>query len=328
MEKNELILKTDYLEQRKFWESYPDIEILLYEFLKGELENPEILLENEIFKNHCLHDYELELSGLNIKSSLLKLSYKNEKYFHSIIFNNSFIISSEIQSDSIFKIKFNYSTFEDVVINGKDDYYFYNCMIDKIEFNEIEIVSISFENSYLISVDVNKNSKFEITEFKDCTIVSINIHDDSKLGNTVFKNSTFVNPIQERNIKDHVWLEAAKEEMHKTLHGKIKSWLWGFTSNYGRSFWRWLVVSSIFAGVFGLVYQFMEFDIKPELLNSVGKFWSKIYFSIVTFTTLGYGDVTPVSKVAVFSVMTEVVIGYIMLGALISILADKFARRS
>ncbi len=54
------------------------------------------------------------------------------------------------------------------------------------------------------------------------------------------------------------------------------------------------------------------------------------YFSVVTFTTLGFGDVTPKSDsvIAQCWIMLEVILGYIMLGGLISIFAEKLARRS
>ncbi len=46
------------------------------------------------------------------------------------------------------------------------------------------------------------------------------------------------------------------------------------------------------------------------------------------FTTLGFGDVKPQTEVAAIIVMAEVITRYIMLGGLISILANKLARRS
>lgn len=52
------------------------------------------------------------------------------------------------------------------------------------------------------------------------------------------------------------------------------------------------------------------------------------YFSIVTFTTLGFGDVTPLNRAAEIWITLEVILGYGMLGLLISILASKVARRS
>jgi hypothetical protein len=49
---------------------------------------------------------------------------------------------------------------------------------------------------------------------------------------------------------------------------------------------------------------------------------------VVTFTTLGFGDIIPVTTKASWWVMAEVVTGYVMLGGLISILANKLARRN
>jgi hypothetical protein len=55
-----------------------------------------------------------------------------------------------------------------------------------------------------------------------------------------------------------------------------------------------------------------------------------LYFSVVTFTTLGFGDVTPLhgNSAAQAWIMAEVIFGYIMLGGLISIFANKLARRA
>ena len=51
-------------------------------------------------------------------------------------------------------------------------------------------------------------------------------------------------------------------------------------------------------------------------------------YSIVTFTTLGFGDIKPENMTAAWWVMAEEIVGYVMLGGLISILATKLARRS
>jgi len=47
------------------------------------------------------------------------------------------------------------------------------------------------------------------------------------------------------------------------------------------------------------------------------------YFSMVTFSTLGFGDVTPCNWVGELAVMAEVFLGYVLLGGLITILAMK-----
>ena len=56
--------------------------------------------------------------------------------------------------------------------------------------------------------------------------------------------------------------------------------------------------------------------------------FTPFYYSIVTFTTLGFGDVTPLTKTGQVLVTIEVVFGYLTLGLLISILANRVARRS
>ena len=66
-----------------------------------------------------------------------------------------------------------------------------------------------------------------------------------------------------------------------------------------------------------------HFTVKPPLPND---FISMIYYSVVTFTTLGFGDITPKTHEAAMWVMAEVILGYVMLGGLISILATKLAR--
>ncbi|MCH8291704.1 pentapeptide repeat-containing protein [Candidatus Poribacteria bacterium] len=60
---------------------------------------------------------------------------------------------------------------------------------------------------------------------------------------------------------------------------------------------------------------------KPNLITY-------LYFSVVTFTTLGFGDITPTNTTSEIWITIEVVLGYVMLGGLISIFANKLARRS
>ena len=53
-----------------------------------------------------------------------------------------------------------------------------------------------------------------------------------------------------------------------------------------------------------------------------------MYYSMATFTSLGFGNVIPKTPNASWWLMFEVIVGYIMLGGLISIFISKLARRS
>jgi len=50
------------------------------------------------------------------------------------------------------------------------------------------------------------------------------------------------------------------------------------------------------------------------------------YFSVVTFATLGFGDITPVNSLGRIWAILEVAFGYLTLGILITLLARKMTR--
>ena len=57
-------------------------------------------------------------------------------------------------------------------------------------------------------------------------------------------------------------------------------------------------------------------------------FWDMIYFSFVTLTTLGYGDITPAEPVARALAYTEAVVGQLYIAILIGTLVGNIAGRS
>lgn len=100
-------------------------------------------------------------------------------------------------------------------------------------------------------------------------------------------------------------------------------WLWWITSDCGRSFGRWGACIFLLVSLFAVLFTFVTVD-----YGGSQTVLSPLYFSVVTLTTLGYGDVIPVSMAAQGLAMIEVVIGYVMLGGLLSIFANKMARRA
>ncbi len=133
------------------------------------------------------------------------------------------------------------------------------------------------------------------------------------------------NPVLKRHIEDYQFVQAFKEKswFHKWFFYPI----WKYTCDCGRSLLLWLIWSLGLVVIFSIIYSshLHWFKQSPELA-----WFDVLYFSVVTFTTLGFGDVTPHhGNVAAQSwIMFEVVIGYIMLGGLVSILANKLARRA
>ena len=103
--------------------------------------------------------------------------------------------------------------------------------------------------------------------------------------------------------------------------------IWLIFADCGRSFGIWAAWSILIAIGFSAKYYYLG----PNAFKIAHLSWgfkSVFYYSVVTFTTLGFGDVVPCTTEASIWVSIEVILGYFMLGGLISILATKLARRS
>jgi len=97
---------------------------------------------------------------------------------------------------------------------------------------------------------------------------------------------------------------------------------WWLTCDCGRSMLRWCLWIGVQSIVFASIYTLggIDFGDYPTSL-------SPLYFSVVTLTTLGYGDAVPMTIWGQLVAMAEVTIGYMMLGGLLSIFSNKLARR-
>lgn len=98
--------------------------------------------------------------------------------------------------------------------------------------------------------------------------------------------------------------------------------IWSITSDCGRSLTLWCFWIMGIVLLFSMLYAYTGVDYGKHT-NWIGPF----YYSVVTITTLGYGDIVPATPAARIIAICEVFIGYIMLGGLLSIFTNKMARR-
>ena len=99
------------------------------------------------------------------------------------------------------------------------------------------------------------------------------------------------------------------------------------TSRYGHSLGRWgltvLIFISAFAGIFALFDQISVTSMFENYSARSGIF-DYFYFSLVTFTTLGYGDIAPITIAEKLVVGLEVLLGFTMLGIFINLIKRRF----
>ena len=110
----------------------------------------------------------------------------------------------------------------------------------------------------------------------------------------------------------------ARSPRHRVLYA-----LWWATSDCGRSLTRWSAWTASLAVTFAAIYASL-----PIAYGAHETALSPLYFSVVTLTTLGFGDALPTTVAGQLTVMVEVLCGYFMLGGLLAILSNKMARRA
>lgn len=148
-------------------------------------------------------------------------------------------------------------------------------------------------------------------------------------------DSCFGDPLFVRDAKDQDYLDTLAISIEETEPPAIRRWkhfwfrAWSLI-DYGRSLGRLALGAFVVTMFFGFIFHldsllglnFFEF---PTSANSP---LTPYYFSIVTFTRLGSGGITPLHWVGEIVLICERILGYVTLGLLLSILANKVARRS
>jgi uncharacterized protein YjbI with pentapeptide repeats len=141
---------------------------------------------------------------------------------------------------------------------------------------------------------------------------------DSCYGNAIFKRWA-----ADQDFLDSLELSWQDNELKKFLF-----WAWGLI-DYGRSLLRVFGVALILILVFGAIYYRWPDLLGSTMTSGCYDFFTPFYFSIVTFTTLGFGEINPKGHLwGEIIVSFEVILGYCTLGLLLSVLAEKVARRS
>ncbi|ESP87450.1 pentapeptide repeat-containing protein [Candidatus Halobonum tyrrellensis] len=119
----------------------------------------------------------------------------------------------------------------------------------------------------------------------------------------------------------------------------VKSELSRWVMEYGSNPWRVVAVSAVVITVFGALYPivggiqdtmsdrsaigFFSADVPADapVWYFTGPFLKGLYFSVVTFTTLGFGDIKPVGAWARFLATTEAVLGSVLIALLVFVLS-------
>ncbi len=173
------------------------------------------------------------------------------------------------------------------------------------EMSECDVTDANFDEADLRGARLRAIAGFESAHWYGTDIRDINFAGAYRL---------------RRHVIDENYLKEFREA------GTMQRWIhnvWWVTSDCGRSLARWTVVIGAVVLLFAALYWAAGVNVGAHAPGVL----THLYYSVVTLTSLGYGDITPTSGLGQILVIVEVCVGYMMLGGLISILANKMARR-
>jgi uncharacterized protein YjbI with pentapeptide repeats len=197
-----------------------------------------------------------------------------------------------------------------------------NSDLSGADLREARLVNTDFAGADLSGADVS-SADLQGANFADARAEGIR-YDRKATYRGIRVASCYGSSRFRRFAQDQEYIEEFKE-----AYG-LAYWIWLVLTDCGRSMVRVVLWSAGLTLLFALIYNGLgEQAFAVSNKATLGwSFFTAVYYSVVTFTTLGFGDITPLTPLSAIVVMIEVVVGYVMLGILISILATKVARRS
>lgn len=180
----------------------------------------------------------------------------------------------------------------------------------KANLSGADLTEADVEDAVLDGADLRESTLRSLRNFQKARWIGVDLREIDFTGAHLCR----------RFILDQNFIEEFRTQ------GRWSEWayrIWWLTSDCGRSMLRWSFCTAVLAFLFAGIYPFLSIDYGDHPTSL-----SPVYYSVVTLTTLGYGDVVPSSVPAQIVAMIEVVTGYFMLGGLLSILSNKLARRA
>jgi hypothetical protein len=290
---------------------------------------------------------ESEAAPRDLRGAIIEaVDFSGETAFADTAFDASKFVNVQFNDASITGSRFDRSTFS-------DNCSFTSCVGVGSSFRGCDCRGVSFYGANLAGADLSR-CDLRDSDLRDTNLARAIVTLEGALGFLYRRNWTrfggdyqalvTLHPKTARWLRRHI-AEEAEAESTRRRHR-----MWGtvlyILSNHGRSagrvgYWAvavWLLFASLYTALpvpralFGTKLGSMLSATAP--MFGVGSesvyldFWSALYFSTVTITTLGYGDITPGNAIARGFAAAEAFCGVVLLGVFVALLVQTTTTRS
>lgn len=290
-------------------------------------------IEGRISSRNFMEFQGCTMNNVSITSCKFESLYIRECKLYKVDFNSSFMKGCNLIRNSYSEVRF------------IDDCNLMDCIIrDICGLMDIRFIN---EKSY---AKLNYGSYIGKFNYNKEDVCNINCKDKDPYGckekinylNVSFSYMDF----GEQYLRNHIsgkygrCFYESKSAFHRTLKGRRKfySYVANMVCGYGEKPYRSLLLSLIIILIFALLYMITGIESSNGLIGietlldnfSIKTFmWTMInciHFSLVTFSTVGYGNLLPHNITGVVLSSIEILIGIIMVGILTSTLVRKMTR--
>lgn len=228
-------------------------------------------------------------------------------------------------------VSFKGTTFDRVI--------FENCKFEKCLLLDVKFIDCKFKNCEFVDTNTS-GSSFEKTHIDPSYFKNnFDLRQDSNIAielyHSLYKNSMNEGRYDRARQSLFEKCRAEDAQLNYELSKKtIKLWAfwwrktWRFfdrlVSGYGLKLNRILIVfTSFILSVSGFNYIFRDEFFR---YGDIQTFCDSVYFTLVTLTTLGYGDITPATQSGKIFISIEVVLGIISVSLLLRSIGSRVIR--
>lgn len=237
------------------------------------------------------------------------------------VFRNKIFSEISFKDTAIQNVRFINCQFRGCLLAGASviDCEFINCAFERTNTNKLKINGClfppdGFENNFDYKVDTN---------------IGVDLY------HSLYKNA--VDEHQPQHAIESLYRMKAAEMFHLDSQKKrgvitpasywwrkARFFLYDFVSGYGLRTWKVFR----FVGIILFFFAAINYIYKDAIFSDgkVETFIDSLYFTSITITTLGFGDITPVTQVGKILVVAEALSGFIAISLLLAAIASKALR--
>ena len=294
---------------------------------------------NCVFTNESLRNTEIS----KIIKENINIDFSNSVFEDDIVFDNYKFYGDIIFDNTKFKKSV---SFNNCIFNG--DCIFVNVVFNEMSNNKEMFINSEVNGQHFVLKNIKNMPRLDGIKFSSCSKVILeNLsfdeehYEEAKLIYRIGRNQANIIGDYER-IGDYYYSEryyggkTIKRKKFKStidyLSNKFFDLLSKYTIGYGEKPFNIFIISFLIISIFAFLYMITGLQslnntsISISENNFLKNYIDAWYFSMVTFTTVGYGDMTVETYTGKILVSIEVFLGVTMAASWASVIIKKMSR--